>query len=385
MPRPDSFGGVLLAAALLGVTSAAGAAEPAPGKVDYNFQVRPLLADRCFVCHGPDPKTRKAKLRLDVPDVAYGKGAVVPGKPDESAMIERITADDPGRRMPPQKSNLRLSKDEIELLRRWIAEGAEYKPHWAFLALPDRVPVPAVADAKWPAGPLDRFVLARLEREGLKPAPPAAKEDWIRRASFDLTGLPPTPAEVDAFLADDAPGAFEKVADRLLASRRFGERMALEWCDVARYADSFGYQADGDSNVWPWRDWVIAAFNRNLPFDQFVTWQLAGDLLPGATREQRLATAFNRLHRMTNEGGSIPEEFRTEYVADRVQTFGTALLGLTLECCRCHDHKYDPIAQKDFYGLSAFFNSIDEWGTYDSAAFRATPTLPSSATMGTAM
>ncbi|HEV3494841.1 MAG TPA: DUF1549 domain-containing protein, partial [Actinomycetes bacterium] len=278
--------------------------------------------------------------------------------------------------MPPPKSNLRLGKAEVEVLRRWVAQGAEYRPHWAFLPLPDAVTVPDVTDVRWPAGPLDRFVLARLEREGLRPSPAAPKEDWIRRVTFDLTGLPPTPAEVDAFLADGSPGAFEKVADRLLASPRFGERLAMDWLDAARYADSFGYQADGDSHVWPWRDWVIDTFNRNLPFDRFLTWQLAGDLLDNPTREQRLATAFNRLHRMTNEGGSIPEEFRNEYVSDRVHTVGTAFLGLTLECSRCHDHKYDPLTMKDYYGLGAFFNSIDEWGTYDNSAFRPTPTLP---------
>jgi hypothetical protein len=367
---------VLAAAGVFGFASVTTAAPPAPAKVDYNFQVRPLLADRCFVCHGPDVKKRKAKLRLDDPAVAFARRAFVPGKPDESAAIQRITSDDPDERMPPRKSNLTLSRDEIDLLRRWVAEGAKYKQHWAFLPLPDHIAVPAVADSRWPAGPLDRFVLARLEREGLKPAPAAPKEDWIRRVTFDLTGLPPAPAEVGAFLADDSPAPFARVADRLLASPRFGERLAMDWLDAARYADSFGYQADGDSNLWPWRDWVIRAFNDNLPFDRFLTWQIAGDLLPGATRDQRLATAFCRLHRMTNEGGSIPEEWRNEYVSDRVHTFGTAFLGLTLECTRCHDHKYDPFTQKDYYGLGAFFNSIDEWGTYDSAAFRPTPTLP---------
>jgi mono/diheme cytochrome c family protein len=371
--RHPSRTALLAAAGALWLASSATAAPPA-AKVDYNFQVRPLLADRCFTCHGPDEKKRKAKLRLD--DPAVGRRVLVPGKPDESKLIRRITAADAAERMPPAKSNLTLSKDEIALLRRWVAEGAEYKPHWAFLPLPDAVPVPAVADAAWPAGPLDRFTLARLEREGLKPSPAAAKEDWIRRATFDLTGLPPTPAEVDAFLADPSPAAFAKVADRLLASPRFGERLAMDWLDAARYADSFGYQADGDSNVWPWRDWVIGAFNDNLPFDQFITCQVAGDRLPNATRQQRLATAFCRLHRMTNEGGSIPEEWRNEYVSDRVHTIGTAFLGLTFECTRCHDHKYDPLTMKDYYGLGAFFNSIDEWGTYDSAAFRPTPALP---------
>ncbi|HKI33904.1 MAG TPA: DUF1549 domain-containing protein, partial [Gemmataceae bacterium] len=348
---------VLAAASVLWLATHAAAAPPAPAKVDYNFQVRPLLADRCFVCHGPDEKKRKAKLRLDDPAVA--RRVLAPGKPDESELVRRITTADPAERMPPRKSNLTLNNEEIDLLRRWVAEGAEYKPHWAFLPPPDVVPLPSVADGKWPAGPLDRFVLARLERDGLKPSAAASKEDWIRRATFDLTGLPPTPAEVDAFVADDAPAAFARVADRLLASPRFGERLAMDWLDAARYADSFGYQADGDSHVWPWRDWVIAALNDNLPFDRFVTWQVAGDLLPGATRPQRLATAFCRLHRMTNEGGSIPEEWRNEYVSDRVQTLGTAFLGLTLECTRCHDHKYDPFTMKDYYGLGAFFNSID--------------------------
>jgi hypothetical protein len=365
---------MLAAAGVLWLAVPTVAAPPAPAKVDYNFQVRPLLADRCFNCHGPDEKKRKAKLRLDDPAVA--RRVLAPGKPDESELVRRITTTDPDERMPPRKSNLTLNKEEIDLLRRWIAEGAEYKPHWAFQPLPDAIPIPAVADGKWPAGPLDRFILARLEREGLKPSPAAAKEDWIRRATFDLTGLPPTPAEVDAFLADDSPAAFARVTDRLLASPRFGERLAMDWLDAARYADSFGYQADGDSNVWPWRDWVIAAFNDNLPFDRFLTWQLAGDRLPKATRSQRLATAFCRLHRMTNEGGSIPEEWRNEYVSDRVHTFGTTFLGLTLECTRCHDHKYDPFTMKDYYSLGAFFNSIDEWGTYDSAAFRPTPALP---------
>jgi hypothetical protein len=354
---------------------AAGVLRASPAaKVDYNFQVRPLLADRCFVCHGPDEKKRKAGLRLDLKESALGKHVIVPGKPGESPVVRRITASD-GQHMPPRKSNLSLSPAEIDLIRRWIAEGAEYKPHWAFLPPPDVVPVPPVSDPKWPAGPLDHFVLARVDRESLKPSPPAPKEDWVRRVTFDLTGLPPRPADVDAFLADHSPEAFEKVADRLLASKHFGERMAMDWLDVARYADSFGYQSDADTFVWPWRDWVIGAFNRNLPFDQFLTWQLAGDLLEKATREQRLATAFCRLNRMTGEGGSIEEEFRNEYVSDRVHTLGTALLGLTVECCRCHDHKFDPLTMKDYYGLGAFFNNIDEWGTYDNPRFRPTPTL----------
>jgi hypothetical protein len=357
---------------VFGTSSTAG--PPVAGKVDYNFHIRPILADRCFVCHGPDENKRKANLRLDRAEGALAEGIIVPGKPDESILIQRITAAE-NRRMPPRKSNLSLSPDEIDLLRRWIAEGAEYKPHWAFLPLPEAVALPPVLDSSWPAGALDHFILARLDREGIKPSPPALREDWIRRVTFDLTGLPPAPADVDAFLADRSPLAFDKVVERLLASPRFGERMAMEWLDVARYADSFGYQADGDSHVWPWRDWVIRAANDNLPFDRFLTWQLAGDLLERPTRDQRLATAFCRLNRMTNEGGSIPEEFRNEYVSDRVHTVGTAFLALTFECSRCHDHKYDPLTMRDYYGLGAFFNSIDEWGTYDNSHFRPTPTL----------
>ena len=357
----------------LGVIAPRVADPQAPEKLDFNFAIRPILADRCFICHGPDKQNRKADLRLDIAESAYDV-AIVPGKPAASELIRRITAHD-DKRMPPAKSNLTLSMEEIERLRRWIAEGAEYKKHWAFLPLPARVPVPAVSDGAWPRNPLDNFILARLDREGLQPSPPASKDDWIRRVTFDLTGLPPTLAEVDDFRADHSAKAYEKVVDRLLAAPAYGERMALEWLDVARYADSFGYQADGDSNLWPWRDWVIDAFNQNLPYDQFITWQIAGDLLDKPTRPQRLATAFNRLHRMTNEGGSIAEEYRNEYVSDRVHTFGTAFMGLTLECARCHDHKYDPVTIKEYYGLGAFFNSIDEWGTYDNSRFRPTPTL----------
>lgn len=353
---------------------AALSARAAPPTVDYNFHVRPLLADRCFVCHGPDERSRQAGLRLDVRDGALAKGAIIPGKPEASKLFAKISAVGADR-MPPPRSNLHLTKAEIEVLRRWIAEGAEYKTHWSFLPVPAVVPVPVVRNQSWPVQAIDFFTLAKIEASGLTPAPPASRADWLRRVTFDLTGLPPTLPEVDAFLADRSATALATVVERLLKSPRFGERLAMDWLDVARYADSFGYQADGDTHVWPWRDWVISAFNRNLPLDQFITWQLAGDLVPNATREQRLATAFCRLHRMTNEGGTVPEEFRHEYVADRVHTFGTAFLGLTFECTRCHDHKYDPLSMRDYYSLSAFFNSIDEWGTYDNSAFRPAPTL----------
>jgi hypothetical protein len=277
--------------------------------------------------------------------------------------------------MPPASTHKRLTAAEKETLRRWIAQGARYERHWAFTPLPAKVPVPAVKKSAWPRNEIDRFVLARLEQEGLSPATDADPADWVRRVTFDLTGLPPTPAEVDAFLSDRSPSARERVVDRLLRSPRYGERMAVPWLDLARYADSYGYQSDQLCTTWPYRDWVIRAFNENLPYDRFITLQLAGDLLPRATREQRLATAFNRLHRMTNEGGSVPEEWRLEGVADRVHTFGTAFLGLTLECARCHDHKFDPITQRDYYALSAFFNSIDEHGLYDRADIIPSPSL----------
>jgi mono/diheme cytochrome c family protein len=364
-----------LAALVLGCTMPARATAP----VDFDREVRPILSENCFTCHGPDARARKARLRLDTRKGALaeskaGGHIVTPGKPEASELIFRITSDDPAQRMPPIKSDKRLSRQQMEVLRLWVQQGANWSDHWAFVP-PRRSPLPRVKGAVWVRNPIDSFVLARLEREGLRPSPEAGQATLLRRVTFDLTGLPPTSAEVESFLKDTRPDAYDRVVDRLLASPRYGERMTLSWLDVARYADSFGYQADGDSHVWPWRDWVIRAFNDNLPFDQFITWQLAGDLLPQPTRDQRLATAFNRLHRMTNEGGSIPEEFRNEYVSDRVHTFGTAFLGLTLECSRCHDHKYDPLLQKDYYALGAFFNSIDEWGTYDNSVYRPTPTL----------
>ncbi|MFO0890009.1 MAG: DUF1553 domain-containing protein [Isosphaeraceae bacterium] len=345
-----------------------GAEPTASRKVDFNYQIRPILSDKCFHCHGPDPRNRKAGLRLDTKEGAFaalksGGHAILPGDLEESELVARITAEAEVDRMPPKSLGRSLTAQEIELLKRWVAEGAEWKDHWAFLA-PADVPPPRVGHSAWPRGPLDRFVLARLEAEGLSPSKEASRERLIRRVTFDLTGLPPTVAEVDAFLKDARPDAYERLVDRLLASPRFGERMAVDWLDVARYADTHGYQADVYRAMWPWRDWVVKAFNRNLPFDAFVTWQLAGDLLPRPTREQVLATAFNRHHRQTNEGGSIEEEWRTEYVADRTITFGAAFLGLTLECSRCHSHKYDPISQKDFYSLFSFFNSIDESGLY---------------------
>ncbi len=359
----------MMVVALSLLAAAVQAAEPAsPGKIDFNYEIRPILSDKCFNCHGPDARNRKAGLRLDTKDGAFAKlksdgHAIVPGNLDESELVERITSEDESDRMPPKSLGRTLTPREINLLKRWVGQGAEWKAHWAFIP-PGAAQLPEVRHSGWPRNAIDRFVLARLEAEGLTPSTEAGKERLIRRVTFDLTGLPPALAEIDAFLADCRPDAYERLVDRLLASPRFGERMAVDWLDVARYADTFGYQADVYRATWPWRDWVVKAFNTNLAFDKFITWQLAGDLLPRPTHEQVLATAFNRHHRQTNEGGSIEEEWRTEYVADRTITFGAAFLGLTLECSRCHNHKYDPITQKDFYSLFSFFNSIDESGLY---------------------
>jgi hypothetical protein len=333
--------------------------------ISFNRDIRPILSDRCFACHGPDKNARKADLRLDQREAAIAVGAIAPGDVKKSTLVERISSSDPDVMMPPPKHNKPLTAQQKELLTRWVAAGAGYQPHWALIPVPKQVAVPTPDDpAHWVRDPIDAFVLDRLRQLKLEPAPEASREKWLRRASFDLTGLPPSIAELDMFLADQSPQAYGNAADRLLKSPAFGERMANDWLDVARYADTFGYQADRDTHVWPWRDWVIRAFNDNLPYDQFITWQTAGDLLPQPTRDQQLATAFNRLHRQTNEGGSIEAEFRIAYIADRVVTNGTAFLGLTLECARCHDHKYDPVTQRDFYQMAAFFSNIDEHGLY---------------------
>lgn len=331
-------------------------------KVSYNQDVRPILSDKCFQCHGPDPAKREADLRLDIREEALKAEAFVPGRPKESALVARILENDPDEVMPPPESPRQLSDAERATLERWIAQGAEYQPLWSFTPLPASVPVPEPKRQGWARNEIDRFIAARLDQESLSPAPEATPERWLRRAAFDLTGLPPSHAELDGFLADKSPDSWEKAVDRLLTSPRYGEKMAVDWLDVARYADSFGYQSDLDTHAWPYRDWVIDAFNKNLPWDQFITWQVAGDLLPNPTREQIIATAFNRIHRKTQEGGSVEAEFRQEGISDRVHTFGTAFLALTFECTRCHDHKYDPLTMRDYYSMGAFFNSIDEWG-----------------------
>ncbi len=350
-------------------------------EIDFNRDIRPILSDRCFLCHGPSEESNDSGLRLDslsavIGELPSGEGnAIVPGDPEASVALQRILSDDESLVMPPPGKNLKVSEAERQLLREWIQQGAEYKTHWAFEPLPAVVPVPKVADASWPRSPMDAFVLARLEKKSLQPSPEAERWRWLRRVTFDLTGLPPTHEEIEALDHDSSATAFETVVDRLLNSKHFGEQMAVAWLDAARYADSYGYQSDMLNTQWPYRDWVIRAFNQNLPYDQFLTWQLAGDLLPNPTHDQRLATAFNRLHRLNNEGGAVFEEWRIENVADRVHTFGTAVLGLTLECSRCHDHKYDPITQRDYYSLSAFFNSIDENGLYDNTEKVPSPTM----------
>ena len=340
-----------------------------PEKIDFNFHVKPILSDKCFACHGPDVQNQKAGLRLDTREGALAavgdrknQYAILPGKPHKSHVYLRITSDDPALSMPPPASNLSLSDREIAIIARWIEQGAEYKPHWSFIK-PQKPAIPEVEDHYKVTNPIDNFVINRLEKEGLKPAAEAGRETLVRRLRFDLTGLPPDLAEIDSFLADNATGAYERLVDRLLASKAYGERMASIWMDLSRYADSDGYLDDKHRDFTPWRDWVIKAFNENMPYDRFVTWQIAGDLVPEPTQESVLATAFNRLHRKNSEAGIVFEEFRTEYVADRTQTFGKAFLGLSLECARCHDHKYDPISQEEYFQVFSFFNSTHEIGT----------------------
>ncbi len=382
-------------------------------RVEFNRDIRPILSDNCFACHGPDEKTRQAGLRLDIAEhaktkLASGSIALVPGKLGESELARRIGTVDPNQQMPPSDSGKKLTARQIELLKRWIEQGAEFQPHWSFVT-PKRPAIPQVAQVgwdkaasaagppakvlsptdggpalakpslshptrsgipsaerrdygTWPLNPIDNFVLDRLQREGLAPSQAADKERLVRRVTLDLTGVPPTLGEVDEFLADASADAYEKLVDRLLASPRYGERMTLDWLDAARYADTHGFNNDTTRTMWRWRDWTINAFNSGMPFDQFVTEQLAGDLLPNPTLDQRLATGFNRNHVINSEGGIIPEEYRVEYVADRVHTTATILLGLSLGCARCHDHKFDPLTQREYYQFFAFFNQLNEQG-----------------------
>lgn len=364
---------LLLLAAGLSLPCTIGAAP----RVEFNRDVRPILSDKCYTCHGPDESKRAVGLRLDTREgLLADRGKyriVVPGDPGASKLLERAGHPRRALAMPPPGAGDPLSPAQIEVLTEWIRQGAEFESHWSF-APPRRPQAPVVSDETWVRNAIDRFVLARLDREGLKPAREADRTTLLRRLHFDLTGLPPTPQEIDSFLADSSPRAYEKRVEQLLASPRYGERMAMQWLDLARYADTHGFHIDSHRDMWLWRDWVIDAFNRNMPYDQFSIWQLAGDLLPNRTREQRIASGFNRNHMINYEGGAIPEEYHTEYVVDRVDTTATVWLGLTMGCARCHDHKYDPIKQTDFYRFYAFFNTIDEEGL-DGKRGNATPYL----------
>lgn len=344
------------------------AKEKLPDIVDYNLHIRPILSDRCFKCHGPDANKREAGLRLDIADSAYAllkeipnARAIVPGDPASSHAFLNISSTDTAERMPPPSSNLKLTPFEIKLIEKWIKQGAKYKPHWAFIP-PEKQEIPQPENGKWIKNEIDNFVLAKMEEQNLSPNKEADKERLLKRVCYDLTGLPPTIEMQEKFLNDDSENAYEKVVDLLLANKHYGEKMAVYWLDVARYADSHGYQDDGLRTMWPWRDWVIHAFNENYSYEKFVTWQLAGDLLPDPTKEMLLATGFNRNHKITQEGGVIDEEYRLEYVTDRTNTFGKAFLAITFECAKCHDHKYDPIPQKSYYSTFAFFNQVPERG-----------------------
>lgn len=340
-----------------------GAEGPLPKTISFNFHIRPILSDKCFKCHGPDAAQRQAGLRLDIADSAYaplketkGAFALVPGDVEHSVLYQRISSDDTSYIMPTPSSHLgALNEYEIKLFKKWIEQGAKYEPHWAFIP-PVKVEVPPGKDA------IDHFILEKLTAKGLKPNEEADKERLLKRVCFDLTGLPPSVELMDKFLADNSANAYEKMVDALLQTPQYGEKMAVHWMDVARYADSYGYQDDNIRTQWPWRDWVIHAFNKNLPYDQFLTWQIAGDMLPGATKENILATGFFRNHKYTEEGGVIDEEYRIEYLIDKTKTFSKGLLGITMECAQCHDHKYDPFSQKDYYSLLAFFNNTKEKG-----------------------
>ena len=347
-----------LALWLYGSTAGAAASEenaaPAvPARVEFNRDVRPILSDNCFLCHGPDKNRRKADLRLDLRDEALKAEAFVPGKPDESELVARILSTDPDELMPPPKSNKKLDARQKEILKRWVQQGAEYQQHWSY-EKPVKAQIPTGQNA------VDVLVRRRLAEVGLKPSPEADRRTLIRRLSSDLTGLPPTPEEVKAFVEDTSPDAYERLVDRLLASPHYGERMAIGWLDVVRFADTIGYHSDNPRNVWPYRDWVIKSFNDNKPFDRFTLEQIAGDLLPDANTETRVGSAFNRLLLSTEEGGAQPKDYEARMLTDRVRAVGAAWLGQTTGCAQCHDHKFDPFTMRDFYSLGAFFADIQE-------------------------
>lgn len=352
-----------------------------PDKIDYNQHVKPILSDKCFSCHGPDKTKQKAGLRLDIQSFAYaplpetpGKVAIDPGNLEGSEFYHRIISDDPNYKMPSSSSHLVLNSKEKAILVRWIQQGAKYKPHWAFVK-PEKPSVPSAHVSGWMVNSIDHFIARRLESEHIQPSKQASKELLLRRLSLDLTGLPPTLEEIDLFLSDHAANAYEKQVERLLKSPHFGEKMAVDWLDLARFADSYGYTVDRIRDMSPYRDWVIQAYNQNMPYNQFIQWQLAGDLMPFPTKDMIIATAFNRLHQQNMEGGIIEEEFQTEYFIDRTNTMGTAILGLPIGCARCHDHKFDPITQKNYYELTSFFNRVQEAGQISWDDATPTPTL----------
>ena len=357
--------------------SAVEAADQPTKTLDFSRDIRPILSDTCFVCHGPDEGQRMANLRLDTKAGAFadrgGYQVIIPGNAGASRVYQRISSKDPAMHMPPVTFERTLTDPQIELIRQWIEQGAKWQTHWAYDP-PVRPELPAVSDAKWPRNPVDYFVLARLDKEGLKPSPETGKATLLRRVTLDLTGLPPTPTEVESFLSDNSPDAYERRVDQLLSSPHYGEKMAMQWLDLARYADTHGYHIDSLREMWHWRDWVINAFNTNMPFDQFTIEQLAGDLLPKATVQQQVASGFNRNHMINFEGGAIPEEYQNEYVIDRVDTTGTVWMGMAIGCARCHDHKYDPIKQKEYYRIYSFFNTIPEKGL-DGSRGNAKPYL----------
>jgi hypothetical protein len=379
IPSLRSLGLALVAGAELFSGDGARAAETAGGAIRFNRDIRPLLSDNCFSCHGPDKNNRKSGLRLDDPEQPFlpsksGAIAIVRGSPDKSELVARLYSTDKDEVMPTPGSHKTLTPAQKDLLKRWIEQGAPYEAHWAYIT-PKRAPVPALKDSARVRNAIDGFIQDALQARGLQPAAEAEPRTLLRRLSLDLTGLPPRPEEVEAFLADRSPNAFEKQVDRLLASPQYGERMAMQWLDVARYADTVGFHGDQNQNAWAYRDYVIAAYNQNKPFDQFTLEQLAGDLLPNPTPSQRVATCFNRLNMMTREGGAQPKEYLAKYATDRIRTVGMAWLGSTLQCAECHDHKFDPFTAKDFYSMGAFFSDVKQWGVYTDTRFSPNPDL----------
>ena len=351
-----------------------------PETIDFNFHVNPILSDKCFACHGPDDKQRKANLRLDTKEGLYQmtedliKRVIDLDNLEESEMIRRIFHENKSIVMPPPESNLSLSEYEKNILKKWILQGAEWKKHWSFIK-PEKPEIPQIQNNQWVKNEIDIFIAKNIENQNLEFSKMESKEILLRRLYFDIVGLPPSLDDIDQFLNDKSENAFEKVVDKLLDSENYGERMASIWMDIARYGDSHGYQDDTERTMWPWRDWVIHAYNKNLPYDEFITWQLAGDLIPNATKEQIIATGFNRNHKITQEGGVIPEEYRVEYVADRAITTSKLMMGLTMECARCHSHKYDNITHDEFYGFYGFFNNINEKGLIAYGDFAPEPKI----------